>query len=187
MRVSYNQLLKLLAKTGNRNERIGIAGAAGGEDLVGAAIHNRATISHGLHIHADGVEMPYFAHFHGLESAGNIDPSCKSASLNVLSIHFFVIFVAAILIIAVTKIITFCEYPTQRLKKFTRIEKVMDAPSIIARLEEALGLKNDRSLAEYLGVGPSVISNWKSRVVVEDSPQGLERPPAYLYAANAVS
>ena len=39
----------------------------------------------------------------------------------------------------------------------------MDAPSLIARLEEALGLKNDRSLAEYLGVGPSVISNWKSR------------------------
>ena len=39
----------------------------------------------------------------------------------------------------------------------------MDASQILARLESALALKNDRALADYLGVSPSVISTWKGR------------------------
>ena len=34
---------------------------------------------------------------------------------------------------------------------------------IIARLEAALVLKNDKALADFLGVAPSVISTWKGR------------------------
>ena len=39
----------------------------------------------------------------------------------------------------------------------------LDPAAIINRLEIALNLKNDKALADYLNVGPSVVSNWKSR------------------------
>ena len=39
----------------------------------------------------------------------------------------------------------------------------MDSLEVLSRLKSALSLKTDRSLAEYLGVTPSVISTWKSR------------------------
>lgn len=39
----------------------------------------------------------------------------------------------------------------------------MNASQVLARIESSLALKNDRALAEYLGVAPSVISTWKGR------------------------
>lgn len=48
-------------------------------------------------------------------------------------------------------------------KMFAEIEIVMEPTAIIERLEESLGLKTDRALAEFLGVAPSIISNWKTR------------------------
>lgn len=39
----------------------------------------------------------------------------------------------------------------------------MNASQILTRLETALSLKNDRALADFLGVTPSVISTWKNR------------------------